>query len=579
MPQKWEITFGVEEVRVTVVVSPTKSRGPAVPQLVVALSLVSGVAAIFMLFIGASRVGVTWDERVHAAMTQTFFQTGWYASPDWLVDGNLDSFTGKWPYFVYAPVASLFAHGIAVLMGGEPWGGFSDSAAAYTGRHVGTAILALIGIAVTGLIVRAIIRSWSWAILSIGLLAATPMWVGHGMFNVKDLPVAVGYTAATLGFVLVLRRRYSRMAAWLTISSGLILAVGTRPASGLPVVLTGLLLALGALIINRGVTGSDKYASRRLPERATDILGSMVLSYLVLWLIYPNAFGNPFRLAKESLLISGRFPVIDPELTAGIWLQQPPPWYYLPTWFGAQLPLVVLIALVFFAFYWVVAGYALFHRKKPENLPRDVFVLSAPVIAQTLLLPLLAVGVGSTIYDAVRQFLFVVPAAVVLATIGIWALASSLAQRRGLELLLWAAVGLGIAIPTIEQLRLFPYNYVYFNEVASVRPINGNWATDYWRASSRELVTQIPPGETSCRFVSDTRSVQPCNEDASFAPFWDSRGESAVPGALDPNEYWFVRENGGDVSAPPGCLLHDELRRPLGTQQVIIAQIFKCSPA
>ena len=164
--------------------------------MVLLLAGVIVIIAAVLMVAGGSRVGATWDERIHALMTETYFATGWYASPDWLVDGGLDPFTGKWPYFVYAPVASLIAHGAAVMTGNESWGGFSDSASAHAARHLGTAFIAFLGIVAAGLIGRLITRSWRWALVGSALLASTPMWVGHGMFNVKDLPVGTGYTIA-----------------------------------------------------------------------------------------------------------------------------------------------------------------------------------------------------------------------------------------------------------------------------------------------------------------------------------------------------------------------------------------------
>lgn len=532
------------------------------------------------MFRGAPAVGATWDERIHALMTETYFTTGWYASPDWLVDGGLDPFTGKWPYFVYAPVASLIAHSAAVLTGNEAWGGFSDSAAAHAARHLGTAAIALLGIVAAGLIGRLVTRSWRWALLASALLASTPMWVGHGMFNVKDLPVGTGYTVATIGLVAMLRRDYVRrpclrVGAFGAIVLGVVMAVGTRPASGLPIALTGLGLAAVAAILLVMARRRPFLRSWGLWPRVTDPVGSLVLAYLALVAIYPNGFINPFRLVKETLLISGRFPVNDPELTNGAWLAQPPPWFYLPTWFGAQLTLLVLAGCLGFLVLWVVQLLRVLRQHPRSAAGLEAAALPVPVLAQLLLLPLLAIAVKSTMYDAVRQFLFVVPAAAVLAMLGIRFVVAGLRQRWSVALV-WILVAVGLVVPVVDQLRLFPYAYVYFNEIATLKPVNGNWSTDYWRASGRELVSIIPPGDTSCSLVEPGKPPRPCEDDASFEPFWADRGTDAKPGELPNDGYWLVRENGGDLTVPVGCVLHDQLVRPLRGQEVVIGQVFSC---
>ncbi len=553
-----------------------------VPLAILVVALLVTAFAVILMFLGGPAVGATWDERIHALMTATFFETGWYVSPDWLVDGQLDAFTGKWPYFVYAPVASLIAHASAALAGAEPWNGFSDSASAHAARHVGTALIAVLGILGVFGITRVITRSWRWAVLGAAVLASTPMWIGHGMFNVKDLPVGTGYTLATLGLVLALRRDYLghprlRVLAWVVIVVGVVLAVGTRPASGLPIALMAFGISAAAAVLLLLARRRPTLHTWGLWPRLLDPLGSLLLAYLVLTAIYPNGFINPFRMAKETLLISGRFPVNDLQLTNGVWMPQPPPWTYLPTWFGAQLTLLTLVGSLMFVVFWVLLLVRVARTRPRRATALERLLMPVPVVAQALMLPLLAIAVHSTIYNAVRQFIFVVPAVAVLAVLGVRGLVITLRGQRVVGIVVWVFVAIGLVVPVIDQVRLFPYTYVYYNEIATLKPIDGNWSTDYWRASGRELVRRIPPGTTSCVLVDERRGLAPCDVDASFAPFWSERGLDARPGTLADGQYWLVRENGGNLTAPPGCEIHDTLTRPLRGQEITIAQILRCT--
>ena len=200
------------------------------------------------------------------------------------------------------------------------------------------------------------------------------------------------------------------------------------------------------------------------------------------------------------------------------------------------------------------------------------WLLPAPIVLQVFLLPALAILAHSTMYNAARQFLFVVPAVAVLAALGVRATIQRLGgegQRPAIaRIAVWVLVAIGLIAPTVDQIRLYPYSYVYFNEIATLQPINNRWATDYWRASSQELTTLIPAdGPVSCRYVTTKQPPSPCGEEATFVPFWSSRGSAALPGNLGAGEYWFVRENGGDLTMPAGCILHDELTRPLRGQE------------
>jgi hypothetical protein len=562
-------------------------RPPRVPFVIVILMLLALIAAGVMLVLGASAVGVTWDERIHAVMLEEYFNSGWYASPDWLVNGAPDAFLGKWPYYVYAPVASLIGHFFTVIGGAEPWGGFSDSSSAYALRHFASGLVAVIGIIGTGLIARLLTNSWRWALVGAAFIATTPMWIGHGMFNVKDLPVGTGYTLVTLGFVAICRRNYSEskrqeILVILSMIVGIVLAVGARPASGLPMSLTGALIVFVCaltLIIRRRSPEAFPHLGRRI----RDIAIGFVAAYLTLLAIYPKGFINPFTLAKESLLISGRFPVGDAVLVNGSWLPQPPPWYYLPTWFGAQLTIIVIVLLLVFLVMWGIQAVKLITAGKGARTGAfESWLLPVPVVLQAFLFPALALLVHSTMYNAVRQFLFVVPAVCVLAAVGLWRVMAHFTgegrRDRVTRTAVWVLVAIGLIAPTVDQIRLFPYNYVYFNEVTTLQPINGRWATDYWRASSMELTRIIPgDGPVSCRFITAKQAMSPCADDATIQPFWSTRGSNAKPGSLGAGEYWYVRENGGGVSVPAGCTLHDQVTRPLRGQDLIIAEVLKCS--
>ena len=542
------------------------------------------IAASLGMLLGSQIVGATWDERIHALMLTQYFDNGWYASPDWLVDGEPSAKLGDWPYFVYAPVTELLLHGFTVVSGAEPWGGFSDTAAAYQARHLGTASIALVGVLAAGLTVRIIMHSWRWGLVGAALLASVPMWVGHGMFNVKDLPVGTGYTLATLGLVAALRRDQPfsvrlRVLTWLALVSGLVLAIGTRPASGLPIVGAALLVAGGAPLVR----WQRRHTLTWLPKvriRTLDVIGALAAAYLILLSIYPRGFANPFTLAKETLAISGRFPVNDPVLTNGVWLEQPVSWIYLPTWFGAQLPLLVIIGAVGFVGAWLFNLVKTVRGGIGSNQIRAVWILAIPVLLQAFTLPILAILFRSTMYNAVRQFLFVVPALTILATLFLGMLVSWLHRhKRGRVVqLTWVVVLIGVLSPIAAQFQLFPYSYTYFNVIAASQPIDGRWSTDYWRASGPELTRIIPEdGVVSCSLVDDSQGVALCREQPSFEPYWGTRGEEAASVTLNEDEYWFVRTNGGDIEIPDQCTLHDRVTRHLWFQEPTIAQVLRCS--
>jgi len=202
------------------------------------------------------------------------------------------------------------------------------------------------------------------------------------------------------------------------------------------------------------------------------------------------------------------------------------------------------------------------------------------VIMQFGLLPLAAIVGSSTLYNGTRQMLFVVPAAAVLATMGIWKLAGVLSARswRGWINTLWIGTAVGIVVPVVSQVFLFPYSYTYFNAIAAIAPIDRNWPTDYWRASGNELWRAVPQGGVvSCAFEQLQKGeIFPCETQGMFQPFLDQRGQNAAATTLDPNEYWFLQENSGVLDLPNGCRPFYTLTKQLFWQEITIGQIAIC---
>jgi hypothetical protein len=105
------------------------------------------------------------------------------------------------------------------------------------------------------------------------------------------------------------------------------------------------------------------------------------------------------------------------------------------------------------------------------------------------LLPiLLAIGLGTTLYDNGRHYLFLWTAGLLFAAVAIeWVLALPL--PKGISLGLAAAALLPGLLGII---RLHPYEYVYFNElVGGVRGAFRRYDLDYWATSYREAMGYV----------------------------------------------------------------------------------------
>jgi hypothetical protein len=394
-------------------------------------------AALVMVFTGGWRTGVSWDETYHVLRMRNYLGSpGWY-----LLDGDLlGNAPGPWEdqLYVYAPVTMVLLHGWSELWGVDPSGVVSTTAKAFAVRHVGVGLISLVSLAGVAALARVALRSWSWGLVAAAVLAAMPAWTGHAMFNVKDIPVAGGYTLTTLGFAVLL-------------------AIGTRPG-----IWPGLGLAAAAAVVL--MPRADRVA--RLLAMAV----SVAVAVGLLVLIYPAPFGSPFEAVTGSVLESSRY--------GGVSVSR----WYVPVYLVAEVPTLLLLL--------GGLGAVVAVRRVRSDPARVVLVL---VLLQAFALPLLAIVRGSNLYNGLRQLLFAYPALAVLATIGIAVLA---ARPK-----LWLVGAAAMVVPIVVQMQLYPYNYAYASVPAAILApsVGDRWPeyempTDYWRTSVRELAPDVPRG-------------------------------------------------------------------------------------
>ena len=463
------------------VVAPAESKQPKdwgsptpVPRPLLLVCSAVVPLGIPMTLLGAWLTGMTTDEPYHVQRMQNLLAHGWY-----LIDGELlhgRPAPGALNTYVYGPVAGILLHGWNVLWGVERPGQVSASAEAYAFRHLAIALIGLLGVAAVAATARLLLRSWRWGLVAAAVLLAIPMWPGQSMFNVKDVPVGTGYSLVTLGLAVLLaqspRQNRLRPAAATLVTAGTVLAVGTRPGMWTAVALS--CGAFGAMTL-----ANTSLSARERLFRVAQTAMAVAVAAGVLVAIYPAGFGRPWRLLIDSAQASSDF--------AGI----PGVWWYVPVFVLAELPSLLLVVL---AMAWLgVAGRVRTALRRPWPPRVMAFAL---VLLQAGALPALAVVRQSHLYNGLRQLLFACPAVALIITCGI-SLALVRRDQKGASrhsrAVLVVITSLAVLVPTVAQLRLFPYNYAYASAAVDLAGLPA--VDDYWRASLRELEPRIPYGD------------------------------------------------------------------------------------
>jgi hypothetical protein len=310
-----------------------------------------------------------------------------------------------------------------------------------------------------------------------------PTLFGNFFMNSKDVPLFTGFSALIYLFALFLDSdvenppKKFEIIFWTFIS--IVFTVGVRPIS---------LAWVGPLFLVLFILCKLK----NVRYQSTLAVGVGISSVFVTFTNY-YLLTNPIYWFSNLLDTGKNFPWTGAVLSWGKLYRAPDiPRNYLSEMLLAQIPLLVFFTLLLFIFTTRAKGIKSI-RFLPMSVRVSLIFFSFVVLQSILLKPV--------IYDNGRQLLFVWLFVVVIS---IWFINVSFSELVKSKFLSTLLLFLGV-ISFIDQAKVFPYNYIYRNEIARTLP-QGSFETDYWGISGKELTNWV---------IKDAESTG--NASASFA--------------------------------------------------------------
>lgn len=440
-------------------------------------------------------------------------------------------------------------------------------------------------------------------ISTLGMIACLlwPYLLGHGLMNIKDIPFLFAWLLCTnqLLFILSKTQEKSLIGAYtlLGIFTGWLISIR----------ISGVLIGLeylAFLLIFWSTRNKDQpsiqtqLAPNTFSWRSIGIF--LLATSLTLFVCYPILWHNPLEIFNAISYMS-RHPWDGDTLTAGRFIASNQLPWYIAAWLAVKLPLIAIIGLV-------LCPMALYKLTRTSNSPQPTLQKSnasnsteqaqwnaraiAALIASLLLtvsLILLALVIKKvSLYNELRQILFIFP---LLWIVAIGSL-RFINRKFTLGLLLSS-----IVLFSWDNLKLFPYQYVYFNEIARQFPISTQFEKDYFGLSSTQSAkwlnqntrentqehSQTPSAE--CVYVSPLHLWQYAINGQKVACVKDFSERPQNQSASSPNQftrqtYWIglpVRDKVKALPIPNCTLLHSEERiLPLSSQTLVMGELYAC---
>jgi len=360
---------------------------------------------------------------------------------------------------------------------------------AYEARHFINALFGLLAIFYTYKL-AAHLSGPSAGFFSALFLTFTPGFYGHIFNNSKDVPFAALFAAA----LYCIFRSYKelprvsiRLTAELAIVIGLVL--GIRIGG---IILFGYLTIFWLCwLISRRV--KEKLGGHELLTMAGTIGRSLIVIITAAWAImlvwWPWAQIAPLKHPYFAMTKTAHFDWPVTVLFNGRFVPASAlPWTCLPTWLVITLPefYYIALALGFYLAYKSLCspGKEIHPSGWSTKIGLLVFASCFPILAVLIL--------HSTMYDGMRQFLFILPSLAALAGVFFAGFLKS-----GVHVLLKTAIGipvlLSVSFTIVDMIQLHPYEYVYFNRLfaGGMESAAKRFETDYWGSSYKEGVEWV----------------------------------------------------------------------------------------
>jgi tetratricopeptide (TPR) repeat protein len=424
----------------------------------------AGLLLIFMM-LSSREAGISGDEEVHYKQSVKVYDYFATCGKD---QSALDTPTSHLKYY-----GQSFDNLTTILI---RWFSIEDI---YTFRHLANGFAGWLTILFAALF-AVWLSGYGAGILTLLLFTLSPTFLGHAQNNLKDIPFALAYIAGTycmLKWLFAVRQRWQDAVPLI-----LPMAFGISIRAGGLLLICYLLLfvLIKEVIIYRETAKIDLVL---LKKRLVPLGLIVLLSYSIGILLWPYVLQNPLKGFWESYKVMAQFPTTIRQIFEGRleWSDQMP-WYYLPKMMLITIPLLVWAGILGFI---AVAGKAL----KKDWLKYAFLIF-------TVLFPILfVIYEKSNLYGSWRHFLFVYPAIVILAAVGLWHLLLFFKTKLQKGLVITVVLLLSWH-PFNFMVRNHPYYYLYYNQlVGGLKGAYGNYETDYYyhsiRAGSEWLVSYL----------------------------------------------------------------------------------------
>ena len=348
------------------------------------------------------------------------------------------------------------------------------------------------------LILKKIINNENFCIIGSIVYLTYPYLFGQAMFSPKDVPfMSVWLMCTYLSFTL-----FESLIKENKINLYHLLFFSFMTAYLLSVRIAGILIFIQYLILLMLFIGIYKNNFIKLFKKFY-LKFLFFLSSIILFTFLFNPFFwiDPFLLIETIKINTNHFNNVGTTTFGRIMYAKDLPSTYLPIWLAVKIPFLILLGIIMFP----ITEKKIFEHKKKSIFFGNILLT---IIAIIFFLIFYRVH----LYDEIRQVMFLVPLIFIIGLVSLYLFSKKLFYFTGV---------LSIIFFITENVKINPYQYVWFNLPSRYVDLTKKFELEYQGISGREIAKQISKldYQNTCILVNPIHSVEPFLDKSKFNCF------------------------------------------------------------
>ena len=130
----------------------------------------------------------------------------------------------------------------------------------------------------------------------------------------------------------------------------------------------------------------------------------------------------------------------------------------------------------------------------------------------------------------------------------------------------------------MQNIKIYPYNYIWLNNLASITNVSKNFELDYWGVASKEIASHLMDKDiikNECIVSNRNRGIKDfiLKKDICFIPFKNLHTKKERP------FYVILTERSLSKGLPNNCqnIYNEKISINFSKEELILGKVFKCT--